>query len=92
MNNELQSALSPQHQSIDYEGEHSRHSIRDVNGKRTLIHNAPFIFTCDQNDKTQILTGHSLVIEGDTIKAVAPAGQIQEQNFTAVHNLAQVNA
>jgi len=83
----LQSELAPQADAkIDYEGEHSRHQVKGNRTGRILIHNAPFIFTCDQNDKTQILTGHSLVIEGDTIKAVAPAGQIQEQNFDAIYD------
>jgi len=86
MNNELQSALSPQHQSIDYEGEHSRHSIRDVNGKRTLIHNAPFIFTCDEYDKVQVLQNHSIIIDGDTITAVLPASTVNLDNFDIVYD------
>jgi cytosine/adenosine deaminase-related metal-dependent hydrolase len=86
MNNELQSALTPQHASIDYEGEHSRHAVRNAQGTRTLIHNAPFIFTCDENDKVQILKNHSIIVSGDTITDVVPANGINHDNFDIVYD------
>lgn len=83
----LQSELTPQSpNAIDYEGEHSRHQITGKNTGRILIHNAPFIFTCGEDDKTQILRGYSLIIEGDTITDVAPANQIQQQNFDLIYD------
>ncbi len=83
----LQSELAPVRENkIDYEGEHSRHQVKGKETGRILIHNAPFIFTCGANDKIQILRHYSLVIEQDTIKSVAPAGEIQEQNFDVIYD------
>ena len=91
MNNEilpkLQSELTPPTSGvIDYEGEHSRHAIRNAQGTRTLIHNAPFIFTCDEDDKMRVLKNHSIIVSGDTITDVALAKGISHENFDIVYD------
>ncbi|MBI2050530.1 MAG: amidohydrolase family protein [Parcubacteria group bacterium] len=65
---------------------HSRHAVSNPAGKRVLVHNAPFLFTCDEFEKISIKIRHSVVIEGDTIVDVLPADRVNPNNFDAVYD------
>ncbi len=60
---------------------HSRHQIKDASARRVLIHNAPFIFTCNTEDHIEVLKNHSLIIENDTVREVRPAADIKTADF-----------
>ena len=80
----LQTELKPIQQKNN--SEHDRYTINNENGKRTLIHNAPFIFTCDENDKVKVLKNHSIIIEGNEIIDVLVAKNINQNNFDIVYD------
>ncbi|MDZ4221810.1 MAG: amidohydrolase family protein, partial [Patescibacteria group bacterium] len=67
-------------------GEHGRYAINNKNYKRVLVHNAPFLFTCDENEKIAIKKNHSIIIEGDTIKDVLPADSVDPKGFDVVYD------
>jgi len=65
---------------------HSRHAASNPAGTRVLIHNAPFLFTCDEFEKISIKIRHSVAIEGNTITDVLPADQVNPNNFDRVYD------
>jgi len=66
--------------------EHDRYQINNVNYKKTLIYNAPYLFTCDKNDKLKILENHSIAINNGIIKSVAPAKKTIPKGFDIVYD------
>ncbi|MFA6170958.1 MAG: amidohydrolase family protein [Patescibacteria group bacterium] len=68
--------------------EHSRIRVAKKDYRRVLIHNAPYIFTCDENDKLRARENYSLIIEDGIIKTVAPSAEIQpdEKDFDLVYD------
>jgi len=67
-------------------GDRGRYTINNKNYKRVLIHNAPFLFTCDEHDKISIKEHHSVIIEGDTIVDVLPADKVNTNGFDVVYD------
>lgn len=82
----LQASLAPVVPHPHYDVAHGRHQGDFATAKRMLIHNIPFMFTCDEAEKMRVYTNHSLVIEGDTITAAGPAAQFQPEAFAAVYD------
>lgn len=66
--------------------EHSRYQINQAKYGNVLIKNIPFIFTCDESEKLRFFKNYSIVISGDTIEKVVPAGKIKEENFDVVYD------
>lgn len=67
----------------------SRYTVRcnDIRGAtRTLVHNIPFLFTCDAHDKLTLKEHHSIVIDGETITAVVPHETIDPARFDVVYD------
>jgi cytosine/adenosine deaminase-related metal-dependent hydrolase len=62
---------------LPYENdEHSRHRSKNFPHRKILIHNAGFIFTCDEQDRIICHKNHSIVIEDNIIKDVLPAKKL----------------
>ncbi len=60
---------------------HSRHQFTREQAKRILIHNARFLFTCDEADHILMQAGQSLVIENDLIVESGPAKNFNPKDF-----------
>jgi len=83
---QLQAELTMTTNKPNDHNKHSRYQINKCGGRRVLIHNAPFIFTCDDNAKMQILKNHSIVIEADKIIDVIEATKINSNNFDVIYD------
>ncbi len=66
--------------------EHSRYDIRNTEYSRVLVHNVPFLFTCNEDDRVKTLENHSIIIQGDTIEDVLPADKVSTQDFDVVYD------
>ena len=67
---------------------HSRLKINKADYKTILIKNAPYIFTCDENDKLRVRENYSITIKDGVIEQVAPAAEIRadEKSFDLVYD------
>ncbi|HLN18923.1 MAG TPA: amidohydrolase family protein [Patescibacteria group bacterium] len=65
---------------------HSRYKINNPKYKTVLIHNAPYIITCDDTNKLRCLEKQSIVIENGIIKSVMPAEKITKKDFDLVYD------
>lgn len=67
---------------------HSRYKVKNNKYKRILIHNAPYIITCDEVDKLRCLEKQSIIIEDGIIRSVFPAdtGDEEKGNFDLVYD------
>ncbi|MFA6394066.1 MAG: amidohydrolase family protein [Patescibacteria group bacterium] len=67
---------------------HSRLKVNKADYQTILIKNAPYIFTCDENDKLKVRENYSIVIENGIIKKAAPAQEIQadEKSFDLIYD------
>lgn len=81
----LQRDLAPVMPQANYDVAHGRHT-GDFSAGKSLIHNIPFLFSCDEAEKMQVYANYSLVIEGDTIAAAGPAEQFKPEDFAAVYD------
>lgn len=66
--------------------DHDRYIINNTKNKRILIRNAPFIFTCDENDKIKILKNHSIIIEDGTIADIVKNKEVNTDNFSTIYD------
>ncbi|PIR94745.1 hypothetical protein COT95_02515, partial [Candidatus Falkowbacteria bacterium CG10_big_fil_rev_8_21_14_0_10_37_6] len=66
--------------------DHGRYIINKTKNKRILIRNAPFIFTCDENDKIKVLKNHSIIIEDGTIADIVKSKEINTDNFSIIYD------
>jgi len=66
--------------------QHTRHK---ANGgkkqKDILIHNIPFLFTCDETEKLQCLQNHSIIISKGIIQEVIPAKKAVPSSYNLVY-------
>ena len=66
--------------------QHTRHK---ANGgkkqKDILIHNIPFLFTCDETEKLQCLQNHSIFISKGIIQEVIPAKKAVPSSYNLVY-------
>ena len=65
---------------------HSRYKIFNKDYRRTLIHNAPFLFSCDNNDHLEFKKNYSIIIEDDIITDVLPAKKVNKKNFDLIYD------
>ena len=67
--------------------QHTRHK---VNGKRNkkdiLIHNIPFLFTCDETEKLRCFRNCSIVVSNGIIQEVIPAKKARSQDQAGFQN------
>ncbi len=66
--------------------QHTRHKANGGKGKKDiLVHNVPFLFTCDETDKLQCLQNYSIVISNGIIQEVLPAKKVNPGNYNLVY-------
>jgi len=65
---------------------HSRYKINKADYKTVLIHNVPFIFSCDENDKLKFFKDSSVLIKGDTIADIVPAKKVHRRDFDIIYD------
>lgn len=65
---------------------HGRYKVNKADYETILIHNIPYFFTCDETDKLRYFANHSIVVEGDIIKAVEPAENFNPDDFDLVYD------
>ncbi len=63
-----------------------RYDINNIEYKTVLIHNIPFIFTCDEVDHIVCKNNHSIIIENDLIKDIVPSHTIKTDNFDIIYD------
>ncbi|MDD5489486.1 MAG: amidohydrolase family protein [Candidatus Moranbacteria bacterium] len=66
--------------------QHTRHKANGGKGKKdVLIHNIPFLFTCDETEKLRCFQNYSIAISNGIIQEVIPAKKAKLQNFSLVY-------
>jgi len=66
--------------------QHTRHKANRRKGKKDiLIHNIPFLFTCDETEKLQCLEKQSIIISNGIIQEVIPAKKANPGNYNLVY-------
>lgn len=66
--------------------QHTRHKVnRKRNKKDILIHNIPFLFTCDETEKLRCFRNCSIVVSNGIIQEVIPAKKARSQNYSLVY-------
>ncbi|MBI2636597.1 MAG: amidohydrolase family protein [Parcubacteria group bacterium] len=83
---QIATSLESKNRFEEEPGEHGRYAISNQHYRRVLVHNAPFLFTCDENEKIAILKHHSVAIVGDTITDVLPAEEVNPNGFDVVYD------
>lgn len=66
--------------------EHGRYTVNKDNYETILIHNIPYFFTCDENDKLRYFKNHSIVIKGDIIQEVKSVDEFDPNDFDLVYD------
>jgi len=82
----LQSELTPLSKNNTHNSDHGRYQINNLEGKRILIKNIPFLFTCDENEKLKAHQKQSIVVQDDKIIDVNDADKITEENFDIIYD------
>lgn len=82
----IKDKLRSQGETFQETAEHSRFVINKKNYKKILIYKAPYIFTCDKDDKFIFKKNHSIEIEDGVIKKVFLANSINKNNYDLVYN------
>ncbi|MGM5482436.1 MAG: amidohydrolase family protein [Nanobdellota archaeon] len=67
-------------------GRYSLNNNNDKDNKNILIHNIPYFFTCDENDKIRIFTKHSIFIKEGIIKKLIPAEKADPDKYDLVYD------
>lgn len=66
--------------------QHTRHRANEKKGKKDiLIHNIPFLFTCDETEKLRCFQNYSIKISKGIIQEVIPARKAKPGNFSLVY-------
>ncbi len=78
--------LTPAKKTGSKNNEHSRYQINNGSGKKILIKNIPFLFTCDETEKLRAWQNQSIVIENGVIQNVNEANKIKEENFDIIYD------
>lgn len=82
----IEESLRANRNEYKEEESHSRYKINKEKYRTILIHNAPYIITCDETDKLRCLENQSIVIEDGIIKSVLPAEKTAKQKFDLVYD------
>ncbi len=65
---------------------HTRHKVNGKEGKKdVLIHNIPFLFTCDETEKLQCFRNYSIIVSRGIIQEVIPAKKVNPRNYGLVY-------
>ena len=72
--------------TIHVNDEHSRYTVNRKNYNTILIHNIPFLFTCDETNKLVVKERHSIVIENGIIQGVLPKEKIKIRDFDLIYD------
>lgn len=66
---------------------HTRHrSAGRKREKEILIHDIPYLFTCDKKEKLKCLKNYSIVVSADIIREVVPAKEVNPKKFGQVYD------
>lgn len=72
---------------LSFKGDgHSRYELINRKYERILVHNASFIFTCDEKDKLVYKKNHSIIIEDGIIKSIIPASKVRKRDFDLIYD------
>lgn len=63
-----------------------RYKYNKEDVKSILIHNIPYFFTCDENDKIRIYEKHSISIKNNVIKKIVPAEKAEPDKYDLVYD------
>lgn len=66
--------------------EHGRYRVNKADYETILIHNIPYFFTCDENDKLQFVENNSIVIKGDIIQEILPKEKVNVEDYDLVYD------
>ncbi len=86
MSNTLFKKLKPTKIKTKENKEHSRYIINKEKYKKILVHNIPFIFTCDEQDKIKTLKNYSIEIKDEIITAVIPSKKFNQSKYDLVYD------
>lgn len=50
-----------------------------------ILHDVPYIFTCDENDKIKMIKNHSIVIKDGVIKEIIPSVNVELNKYNLVY-------
>ncbi len=64
----------------------SRYKYNKEKPEEMIIHNIPYIFTCDENDKIQVIKNHSIIIKKGVIKDILPFEKINPDKYDLVYD------
>ncbi len=64
---------------------HDRHKRNGGNKKDILIHNIPFLFTCDETEKLRCFQKYSVKISNGIIQEVVPSRKASSKNYNLVY-------
>lgn len=64
---------------------HGRYTYNKADYKSVLIHNIPFMFTCDENDKIRIYQNHSISVKNNIIKDIFPAEKAKKEKYDLIY-------
>ena len=53
--------------------------------KSVVLHNIPYLFTCDENDKLSIVKNHSILIKNGVIKDIVPSANVNTDKYDLVY-------
>jgi 5-methylthioadenosine/S-adenosylhomocysteine deaminase len=70
--------------SFKEDSEHGR--LRGKKSKNIIIHNIPYLFTCDENEKMRCFENYSIIIKDDIIQEVLPSKKVKHRKFDYVYD------
>jgi 5-methylthioadenosine/S-adenosylhomocysteine deaminase len=66
--------------------QHTRHKANGGQDKKDmLVHNIPFLFTCDETEKLRCFQNYSIAISGGIIQEVIPSKKANPGNYNLVY-------
>ncbi len=86
MYNQLKTNLTPQLKNTDDNSSRSRYKIKNKKGKKILIKNIPFLFTCDATEKLRAFKNQSIAIKDGVIEDVNDVNKVNEDGFDIIYD------
>ena len=89
MHQKLLARIKKSLRAIPFEDDigHTRHKANGEKRKKDiLIHNIPFLFTCDETDKLKCLQNYSVVVSNGLIQEVIPSKQAKPAKYSLVYD------
>ncbi len=67
--------------------QHTRHKTNGESEKKdVLVHNIPFLFTCDETEKLRCFQNYSIKISEGIIQEIIPARKVKTSNYDLVYD------